>query len=80
MYCDFFHYLKPAKDGESCRRLPVKYDCIGDNWKRLCVCVTVVVLVCSAVILAVVLINKNNRYGSIQYTLLSVLYIDTIFT
>ena len=80
MYCVFFHYLKPANDGESCKRLPVKYSCIGDNRTRLCVCVTVIVLACSAVILTVVLINKNNRYGSIQYTLLSVLCIDTIFT
>ena len=80
MYCVFFHYLKPAKDGESCRKRPVKYCCIGGNRKRLCVCVTVVVLVCNAVILAVVLKNKNNRYGSIQYTLLDVLCIDTIFT
>ena len=81
MYCVYFHYLKPEnKDCESCRKRPVKYRCIGCNWKRLCVCVTVAVLVCNAVILAVVLINKNKRYGSIQYTLLSVLCIDTIFT
>lgn len=80
MCCVFFHYLKLANDGESGRRFPVKYSCIGDNRKRLCVFVTVVVLACSVVILAVVLINKNNRYGSIQYTLLYILCIDTIFT
>lgn len=63
MYCVFFHYLKPANDGECGRRFPFKCSCIGDNRKRLCVFVTVVDLACSAVILAVVLINKNNMFN-----------------
>ena len=68
MYCVFFHYLKAAVDGEYWGRRLVKYFNIGYNLIPSCLWVAVVVLVCSVVIPVVVLINKNNRYGSIQYT------------